>query len=249
MTYPAQLLTGQAATVNLQATAKSSLGSATVTAQIFYANGNNVTQLTTASISSSGNVNSGTVLSKQIQFTVPSDAPRTSIVALVSENVQMVNSYYYGNSGYYYSPFNDYSDCYYAYSYYYGSCGYYGNYFSYPYPSPYSTTSTDSAIAPLSYIMAQTPEYVSLQSQYQEVQQQLNQSQAQNQQLQQQVSQQSVTISSLNQQVNANQGTNTTLEAVAAGLAVLALVFGALAVHGRSKNKSAPIASPSHDPQ
>ncbi|HUK51559.1 MAG TPA: hypothetical protein VLV18_11015 [Terriglobales bacterium] len=234
MTYPAQVMPGDSATVNLQATAKNSLSSATVSAKILYANGSNASQLMTASVSSSGAVNSGTVLNKQIQFMIPVNAPRTSIFALVSESVQNVNSYYSYGYGYY-SPYTDYSDCYYSPSwYYYGYCSYYGNYYSYPYSSTYSTTSTDSGIAPLSYIKAQTPEYTALQSQYQVAEQQLNQSQAQNQQLQQQISQQSATISSMNQQMSSTQDSITTLEAVSVGLAILAIALGAFAVHNKN---------------
>ena len=249
VTFPSEVNPGDLVTVSMQATAKSSLSSATVTAEIFYPKGNSIDQLTTATVSSNGYVNSGSILSKQVQFTVPPDAPRTSLVAIVNEQVQTSNSYY--SYGYYNSPIyynNSNPDCYYYpdwSSYYYGSCNYYGAYYGYPYAYPsYSTSSsTDSGVAPLSYIKAQTPEYTALQSQYQTAEQQLNQSQAQNQQLQQQLSQSNASVSALNQQLSSNQGSSTTLEVAAAGLAVLAIIFGAFAIHYR--NKSTPRPQPS----
>jgi NADH:ubiquinone oxidoreductase subunit B-like Fe-S oxidoreductase len=73
-------------------------------------------------------------------------------------------------------------------------------YFAY-YPSYSYGTSTDQAIAPLSYIKATTPEFVALQSGYQKLQQQVNQTQSQNRQLQITASQQSAAINQLNQQL------------------------------------------------
>ncbi len=257
MTYPSQVNPGDLVTVNVQANAKSGISGATLTAQIFYVDGNTLRQLTSATLTNTG----GSSLSKQITFTVPQDAPRTSLFASVTENVQTgyANSYanYYSYPGYYNSssPYCYYYPDYYDY---YGSCSYSYSYYPYSYPYSYGfscaypsysySTATDSGVAPLSYIKAQTPEYTALQSQYQSVDQQLNQSQAQNQQLQQQlqndqntIAQKNATIASLNQQLNTNQNTNTTLEAAAAGLGILAIIFGAFAVHSRGKSsKQAP---------
>jgi len=90
-----------------------------------------------------------------------------------------------------------------------------------------------------------------LQSQYQTAEQQLNKTQAQNQQLQQQlqnaqntIAQRDATIANLNQQLSSNQNTNTTLEAAAGGLGLLAIIFGAFAVHYRGKSK--PQSQPSN---
>jgi hypothetical protein len=115
---------------------------------------------------------------------------------------------------------------------------------------------TDSGVAPLSYIRAQTPEFTALQSQYQSIAQQLNQTQAQNRQLQQQLqsSQSSVTqrnaaLAILNQQLGVNQNMNITLEAVAIGLGVLALLLGAFALHYRRASKQQPPSTQSFDQQ
>lgn len=236
LSFPSEVMPGDSVTVNLLANARKTLGSVSLTAQIFYSDGSNLHQLTSATVSNNY-MSSGSSLSKQIQFTVPQDAPRTSLVASLSESVQITSySYYY--SPYYYNYSNP--NCYY----YYGSCTYYG--YSYPYTyaypsSPYGTT-TDSAVAPLSYIKATTPEYISLQSQYQALQQQLAQSQAENQQLNQNLqnaqntnAQQNATIANLNQQLSSRQGTVSGLEVAAVALLVIAIgLFAALMRKGKA---------------
>jgi len=248
MAYPSQVNPGDLVTVNMQANAKNSFTSASVTAQIFYVDGNSLHQLTSVTLNNNGYVNSGSALNKQITFTVPQNAPRTSLFASITENVQTAyaNSYYYPANNNYSSPYCYYDVyCGYGYNYYPYSSSYYA------YPSNSYSTATDSGVAPLSYIKAQTPEYITLQSQYQTAEQQLNQTQAQNQQLQQQLqnaqntlAQRNATIANLNQQLNTNQNTNTTLEAAAGGLGILAIIFGAFAVHYRGKGK--PQAQPSN---
>jgi len=105
---------------------------------------------------------------KDIQFTVPDDAPATSLLAVVTEEVRVLT---------------------YSYNYYYP---YYGMYYqqntSYPYNyylEPAYAPSKDSATTPLSYVKAADPAYANLQSQYQALSQQLNQAQSENQKLQQ----------------------------------------------------------------
>jgi len=275
LTYPSQVMPGDSVTVNLQATAKQNIASLTLTTQIFYSDGSSLHQLTSATFESD-NLNSGGSFSKEVQFTVPQDAPRTSLLATLTENVKTayVNYYYfpaynYSNSPYcYYDHHNYYCQYYYwgynnyssPYCYYDVFSGYCQNYYM-AYPSYTYTTTTDSSLAPLSYIKATTPEYVALQSQYQSLQQQLAQSQSQNQQLQsknqqlqnqnQQLqqslqsvqstnSQRETTISNLNQQLTSSQGVNETLEPVTAVLAVIAIALGALAAHYHGKSSAQP---------
>jgi septal ring factor EnvC (AmiA/AmiB activator) len=105
------------------------------------------------------------------------------------------------------------------------------------YPSYYYSSSTDQAIAPLSYIKATTPEYIALQSEYQALQQQVSQGQTQNQQLQTTISQQSATINQLNQQL-ASAGTMTQrYQTLALVFGILAAALAALAVYQSRKGK------------
>jgi hypothetical protein len=235
---------GDTVTINLQAAAKNNLNTVALTLQIFYSDGNNLHQLAWASVSNDNNnyMNTGTSLSKQIQFAIPQDAPRTSLIAALTEKVQTA---YYSN--YYYPSYYNYSSqsCYYYPDYYYSYYGY-GSYSGYAYPSYSYNTSTDTDIAPLSYIKATTPEYVSLQSEYQMVQQQLAQSQAENQQVkrnlqdaQNKIAQQNATILNLNQELNSSQSLNGAVEAAAGGLGIIAIVLGVFVTYlSRGRNKT-----------
>jgi hypothetical protein len=255
VTYPSQVLPGDSVTVNVQVTPKSNVYLQTLTATIYYiddAGLHQVTSLTLVDNSKSMNsYNYGygysyttSSFSKSFQVTVPQNAPRTSLEAVFSETAQSNNyNNYYGD---YYSYFG-YPYYYYGHPYYNSSrysCSYYYCEYSFVYPAYYypyyaynpSTASTDKAIAPLSYVQANTPEYAALQSQYQTLQQQLQQSQAQNQQLQSTASQQSTTINQLNQQLASANGSTQTYQALAIGLGILAAALAVIAAfRGRSK--------------
>lgn len=244
VTYPAQVMPGDSVTVSVQASAKNAINAVSLTAQFLYSDGTTLHQLASGTVDSNYLAQGGS-MNKQIQFTVPQDAPRTSIVAVVTEKVQTAYTYY----NYYYAYSYNYSNpsCYYYpdyYYYYYGYCTYSYSYPYYPYvyanPEYSYSTSTDTGEAPLSYIKATTPEYSSLQSQYQNLQQQLSQSQAQNQQLKQnlqdaqsKVTQQNATIADLNQQLNSSRSMNTTVEGAAGVLGIIAIILGGFATYAR----------------
>ena len=247
LTYPSQVNPGDAVTVNIQAIPKSSDSSASLTAQIYYTTGADLHQLISATLINNY-VSSGSSFSKQVQFTIPQDAPRTSLVTMLTEKVQVAyaSHYYYPAYYNYSSPYCYYDpnwgyDCQYTYTYY----NNYG-YDNMNYPSYSYETMSDSGVAPLSYIKATTPEYTTLQTQYQALQSQTQGLQSQNQALQQQLAQsqaqdkqlnqdlqnsqntnaqKDATIASLTQQLSASQRTNTTWEDIAAGVGVLAIVF------------------------
>ena len=256
LTYPSQVLPGQSATINLMAQAKDSFQLTSLTVQVYLADQNNLRQLLSTTVAQNTMMPSGNQINKQIQVTVPSDAPRTSLVALVTESVSMTSSSY---SYAYYPYWNGYWDGYGRYSYgnysnsnwYDYGYPYYYNYYGYPYYSSYPSYSyqstSDNALAPLSYVQATTPEYVSLQSQYQQLQQQLNQTQAQNQQLQQQLqtaqnsnAQKNNTIANLNSQLSSTQGTTTLVEVVAVILAIAAIALAAIHFRPTRQSESQP---------
>jgi hypothetical protein len=216
LTYPAQVLPGQTITVNLQAKAKDSFRLNSLTLQVYFANSSSLRQLSSNTVAQDQSLTTGRQINKDVEVTVPVDAPRTSLFAVVSESARM--SYYYYT---YWAP--------YWYEYDNHSWPYF-----WAYPAYYYRTVTDNAIAPLTYIKATTPEYVTLQSQYQQqqqmlnqLQQMLNQSRAQNQQLQQNlqnaqntISQRDSAIAGLNEQLASMQSTITLLEVVGIILAV-----------------------------
>jgi hypothetical protein len=255
VTYPSDVLPGDSVTVNVQVNPKSDVYLQTLTATIYYVDENGLHQLASQTLTDNSNMNNNgyygygygnsyttASFSKSFQVTVPQDAPRTSLVATFSETAQSNN---YNNYNYYGYPFYSYYGYPYDNNSY--SCSYWYCEYSYTYPAfyyeyypSYSSTSTDSAIAPLSYIKASTPEYTALQSQYQSLQQQLQQTQAQNQQLQSSVTQQSMTINQLNQQIASSSSNTQTYQVLAIGLGILAAAFaGIAAFRGRSKPQTA----------
>lgn len=227
VSYPSEVLPGQAVTVNFQATAKDGFRLISLGAQIYYADGNNLRQLATATIGSEIWMASGDKMTKDVQITVPADAPRTSVITLISEKVRV--TYY------------DYSYYYYPYLYYpYVNYSYY--YYVYYYPVVGTTSVIDDGIAPLSYIKATTPEYVSLQAEYKMLQQKLTQTQAENQKLQQDlqaernnVAERNSMIADLNQQLASAQGMIRLLEVISAILAAVTAVLGVFLLRGKIK--------------
>ncbi len=219
LTYPSEVLPGQSVTVNVEAKALDNFQLNSFFIQVYLADPNTLRQLTSTTAAENVWMYSGDQINKDIQVAVPLDALRTSLIALVSENVRTT---------------------YYSYSY---SYDWMGNY-SYPYqfasPSSYSRTVSDDAVTSLTYIKAATPEYTALQSQYQQLQQSLNQTQgslkqtqAQDQKLQADlqnaqntITQKNSTIAGLNQQLASLQNTVTLLEAISAILVVLIVLLG-----------------------
>jgi hypothetical protein len=205
-TYPAQALPGQTVTVDVQARAISGIQLALLTVQVYLADSNNgrLQQLTTATIAQSISMTSGNQIHRAIQVNIPADAPRASLVAMVSESISTL----------YYEPGNASPSVKPSISYY--------------------LTSSDNGIAPLTYVMAATTEYAALQSQYQGLQTQnqqlrrgINQSLAQNVKLQQSQQVAQSTIAELTSQLKSSQNMVTVLEAISA---ILSIAFVALAI-------------------
>jgi len=224
VTYPAVVMPGDNVTIYVQGSPTGSavyLQSLTVT--VYYADGAGLHQVSTQNLFAISPPNaynnyvsygySGS-LSQNFTITVPQNAPRTSLVALFSETVQP-NYYSYGGYGYNYPSYSSYP--------YYPSYTVYVSPAYYPYTS-YSYSS-DQGIAPLSYVKANTPETVTLMTENQLLQQQLNQLQDQNQQLQTKVSDQSATVNQLTQQVANMSGTVQAYQMLALTLGVLVLIL------------------------
>jgi hypothetical protein len=245
VTYPSQVKPGDTVSVNVQANPKTSVAYLqTLTATIYYADTGGLHNIATQTLFSNNAYGYGNYaassFTKSFTVNVPANATRTSMVAVFTETAQ-----------------SNYYNTYYGYGYDYGLHNYSGYYSAYPfqvYPPYYSGTTTDDAIAPLSYIQASTPEYVTLQSTYQMLQQQLNQTQArltqsqaqlqqgqtQNQQLQNTVAQQNATINQLNRQLATTSSMAQTYQLLALVLGIIAVVFAVFGVYERrSKQKTA----------
>ncbi len=190
--YPSIVMPGVNVLVQIRASAKSSFTLNSLNTQVYYADGSNLHQLSSATIASNQYVSSGNTFTQNVQVSIPQNMPRTSLFATFTESVKLsyVSSYsYYGSYNSYYPSYgaNDYAcSSYPAYGYNYMnySSYYYNNqqYYCYYYPSynsnynynsynsnpVYSYYSTsDTAISSLSYVNATTPEYNSLLNQYQ----------------------------------------------------------------------------------
>jgi len=248
VTYPSEVVPGDSVTVNVQG---SPTGNAvylqSLTATIYYADASGLHQLATENLVVSSSPNSYSYVpygysgsfSKNFTVNVPENAPRTSLVAIFSETIRP-NYYNYGGLAFNYPSYfsNPYS--YQAYPYY----PYYPSYASYVPPAyyPYSYSSysysSDQSIAPLSYVKADTPESVTLQSENQILQQQLNQTQSQNQQLQAKVSQQNATINQLSQQLAGINGTVQTYQTLALALGVLAVILLVFTINQRRSKQN-----------
>ena len=164
VTYPSEVMPGDTFNVSVQGTPKgSSVYLQNLTAAIYYVDAAGlhqlVSQILVSNPASAYGYSYGYYgapagsFSESFPVTVPQDAPRTSLVATFSEST-LYNNY----APYYYGP--------YPFSYW-----LMGNPIFYSYYPSYTATA-DQAIAPLSYIKATTPEYVTLQSEYRMVQQQ-----------------------------------------------------------------------------
>lgn len=230
VTYPSEVLPGDTVTVNVQVVPRSSVSVQVLTATIYYADAAGLHQVSTQNLVSSSGYGYGysmytsaATFSKSFTIVVPQNAPRTSLVAVFSETVQSIYYSYYSS---YYPQF------------YQMGMKHYHIYYYASYPSYSYNTSTDQAIVPLSYIKASTPEYLAVESGFQTLQQQVNETLSQNQQLKATVSQQDATINQLNQQlVSANSATQT-YQTLALGLAIVAISLAVFSIYQwRNKEK------------
>jgi hypothetical protein len=204
LTYPSDVLPGQSVSVGVQGQAKGSFQLASLTMQVYYVDPQlGLRQVASATVAQGLTMSNGGQINKAVQVTIPTDAPRTSLIARVAENVTLTVFIVYNNG-----PSTQ--------------------------AAPYYSATSDDAIAPLTYIMSPTPEYVALQSQYQtlesqyqQVRQGLNQSLAQNVKLQQAAQSEQTAQSQMAGLIAHLQGMVTLLESTSAilGVAFVALAF------------------------
>lgn len=247
LTYPSHVTPGQLVGINVTAQAKEAVELASLNVQVYSADQNDLRQLLSTTVFANTMMLSGEQISKGIQVTVPSGAPRTSLVAQVTESVGA--TYPYGSLGSYtytYNPYN-YPPAYPYYPYPYYPNSYYGYDYGYsPYYSTYSpytygySAGSDDAITSLSYVLAPTPEYVALQSQNQQLQSQNQQLQQQLQALQNSTAQKDSTINGLNSQLSSLQGTSIVVEIIAVILAIALVAVTALHLKSTRTSNATP---------
>ena len=260
VTCPAEVMPGETVTFNVQGNPTASgVYLQSLTATIYYANASSLHQLATENlvVSSSPNAYNNYVsygyygsFNKNFTVNVPDNATATPLVAIFSETVmpkyQGWNPYSPSYS-YYQSHYNNPTSYpYYPYYPYYLSYPYLPAYPYYPtYPAyspsytPTSSYGSDQSVTSLSYVKASTPESVTVQSENQMLQQQLNQTQGEIQQLQGKISQQNSTIIQLTQQVAAVNGIVQAYQALTLTFAVVAVVLLVYAIIQRRKRQAA----------
>jgi hypothetical protein len=160
--------------VNVQATAKNSFTLASLTLQVYVANPSDLRQVANVTVAENVAMLSGGQINQDIQVIVPSDAQRTSLIARLSESIEMNTFIVYNNAALQ--------------------------------PAPDYTPTSDDAVAPLTYIMAATPDYSVLLSQFQALQSKLSKMQQNVNQTQSTISQENATISQQNSNIQQLSG-------------------------------------------
>jgi hypothetical protein len=102
LSYPALLQPGETATLRAEAVSNYDFELDNLAVQIFITDRNGLKQIATGTIAGGVIMTSGSQLSGHFNFTVPSDAPSSSLLAVITENVKLPtysSSYYYGYNG------------------------------------------------------------------------------------------------------------------------------------------------------
>lgn len=153
-TFPKNAKPADSIVVSASAVAKSYIRVRDLSIQVLaYVEGGDLQSIGSASLVTEQYVSSGDKFSKDLFVTVPTNIPRGELAAVFSETISL-SSYGYG-----YYP---------SYYYYYGNPAYYWYYpYYYTYRYPDATQQyVESKILPCSYVLATTPEYAKLKSDY-----------------------------------------------------------------------------------
>ncbi len=158
--YPSTVKPGDTVTVTVTATSKSLVYVLDLTVEVLVpSTSGEMRSLYSMSVVKDTSTSSGSRYSKSAAVTIPSDVLRSFMMATVAQNVR---TYSYSYSYYPYSN-------YYSYSRYWNNSSY-GRYW---WPTYYVTRSYSDSIehglAPLSYILATTPDYTQLKGEYEKL--------------------------------------------------------------------------------
>jgi hypothetical protein len=173
LTFPENTKPGDSILVSVSATARSSVRVRDLSVQVLaYVEGGDLQSVGSTSLATDKSVSKGNTLQKEFSLTVPTNIMRGALVAVVSETTGSTGYSYYSYPGYYYPGYYGYNYGYYPYyyDYYYhnysGPYWYYPHYYYYYYPESYSKEYVESKALPGPYVLADTPEYTSLKSDY-----------------------------------------------------------------------------------
>jgi hypothetical protein len=233
LTFPMTANPGDSILVSVNAVARSYVTIKDLSVQVLaYVESGDLQSIASASLASDKSVNKGGAFNKDVSATVPTTILRGELVAVVSETVSSTNYYNYGYYPYYYG----YSYPYYTdpstYTYYW----YYPYYYTYYYPS-YNQQYVESKVLPCTYILATTPEYVKLKSDYDNLSTKYSQATDQNKQLTDQLN---ATI----QEANNSKMLSYAFIAATVVLAVLAVAFMLLYTAQKKVERTTYVSSP-----
>ncbi len=161
-TFPKNGNPGDSIVVSATAVAKSYVRIADLSIQVLaYTESGDLQSIGSASLATNQYVSNGDKFSKDLSVTIPTNTPRGELTAVFSQATSLMNYGYPYYSSYYY--YRGYPTYYWYYPYYY---------------SYYSDTSyqnyIESKMLPCSYVLATTPEYVKLKSDYDSLSSQYN---------------------------------------------------------------------------
>ncbi len=239
LTFPITANPGDSIVVSVNAVARNYVTIKDLSVQVLaYMESGDLQSIASASLASDKSVNKGGAFNKDVSATVPTTILRGELVAVVSETVSSTNyntySQYY-NYGYY-PYYYGYSYPYYTddstYTYYW----YYPYYYTYYYPS-YNKQYVESKVLPCTYILATTPEYVKLKSDYDDLSTKYSQATDQNKQLADELN---ATI----QEANNSKMLSYVFIAATVVLAVLAIAFMLLYTGQKKVERTTSLSSP-----
>jgi len=249
LTFPENTKPGDSILVSVSATARSSVRVRDLSVQVLaYVEGGDLQSVGSASLATDKSVSKGNTLQKEFSLTVPTNILRGALVAVVSETTGSTGyAYYsypgYSYPGYYYYGYNygynhdDYDD-------YTGPYWYYPYYYYYYYPQSYSKEYVESKALPGPYVLADTPEYISLKSDYDKLSSDYQQLSSEHDELSVKYQAATDRNNELDNKLSvANQDLNTTriLALVFVAATIILAIFVAYLLYGRRRTVEAPV--------
>lgn len=187
LTFPETANPGDSIMISVNAAARTSVRVADLSIQVLaYMQGGDLQSISNVSLANNQNVKKGDTLQKDLTLTIPTNIPRGELIAIVSETTSTTTYAYGYYPTYYYENYPGYYPYYYDYygydQNYAGPYWYYPYYYSYYYPQSTSQQNVESKTLPCTYVLATTPEYVQLKSDYDRLNSQYQDTQAKYQQ-------------------------------------------------------------------
>lgn len=247
LTFPKNTKPGDSILISVSATARSSVRVRDLSVQVLaYVEGGDLQSVGSASLAADQSVSKGNTLRKEFSLTVPTNILRGALVAVVSETTRSTGYTYYSYPGYYYPGYYYYG--YYPYYDYYhnytGPYWYYPYYNYYYYPETYSKEYVESKALPGPYVLADTPEYISLKSDYDKLSSDYQQLSSKHDELSVKYQEATERNNELNDKLSvATQDLNTTriLAFVFVAATIILAVFVAYLLYGRRRTVEAPV--------